>query len=361
MNKPKKTPKYLIVASTESYSGKSATILGIAAQLQQQGLTVGYSKPISREKSSQAEADVSFIADKLSLSPELVYPPIIGVSKEAIAKVLNQKDAQNYAQTLSSSWADSTADLIIIEGPANLWEGGLFKLSVPEMAKLIDASVLLVSKYQSVSLLDILLKAKVDLQDHLLGVVINNIPPDAATITKDLIQPYLQQQNIPVLGMLPKNNLLNSISVREIARKLQAKILCREDRLDLMVENLAIGAMNVNSAMEYFRKWKNMAVVTGSDRADVQLAALENSTHCLILTGHTPPQNFVLSRAEDLEIPILSVDLDTLTTVEIIDGTFGRVRLQEPIKVQCIQELMKENFAIDQLITNLGLELPVKS
>jgi len=53
----------------------------------------------------------------------------------------------------------------------------------------------------------------------------------------------------------------------------------------------------------------------------------------LILTGQLPPTSFILTKAEELEIPILSVDLDTLTTVEIVDHS-GQVRLHEPIKVQ---------------------------
>jgi BioD-like phosphotransacetylase family protein len=76
----------------------------------------------------------------------------------------------------------------------------------------------------------------------------------------------------------------------------------------------------------------------------------------LILTGHLPPQPFILTRAEELEIPVLSVDLDTLTTVEIIDRAFGQVRLHEPAKVQCIQQLMSEHFDIDRLLDRLGLE-----
>jgi BioD-like phosphotransacetylase family protein len=100
-----------------------------------------------------------------------------------------------------------------------------------------------------------------------------------------------------------------------------------------------------------------MAVITGGDRTDLQLAALETSTNCLILTGRVPPQSLILSRAEDLEIPILSVELDTLTTVEIVDRTFGSVRLQEPIKVQCIQQLIQEHFALDRLINKLELSV----
>jgi BioD-like phosphotransacetylase family protein len=114
--------------------------------------------------------------------------------------------------------------------------------------------------------------------------------------------------------------------------------------------------MNVNSALKYFRKARNMAVVTGGDRTDLQLAALETSTQCLILTGHLPPAPSILSRAEDLEIPILSVDLDTLTTVEIIDHAFGQVRLHETIKVKCVFDLMDKHFDVDRLIQTLGLE-----
>jgi hypothetical protein len=99
-----------------------------------------------------------------------------------------------------------------------------------------------------------------------------------------------------------------------------------------------------------------MAVVTGGDRADIQMAALETSTQCLILTGQLPPQPFILSRAEELEIPVLSVDLDTLTTVEIIDKAFGQVRLHEPIKVECMRQLMAKHFDIDRLMSQLGLE-----
>jgi BioD-like phosphotransacetylase family protein len=69
-----------------------------------------------------------------------------------------------------------------------------------------------------------------------------------------------------------------------------------------------------------------------------------------------PPTAAVLSRAEDLEIPILSVDLDTLTTVEIIDRTFGQVRLHEPIKVQTMNQMMSTGFDVDRLLTKLGME-----
>jgi hypothetical protein len=102
-----------------------------------------------------------------------------------------------------------------------------------------------------------------------------------------------------------------------------------------------------------------MAVVTGGDRTDIQLAALETSTQCLVLTGQITPAASILERASDLEVPILAVDSDTLSTVERIDELFGHVGIHEPIKVRCIQELIADHFDLDRLLQLLDLRLPV--
>jgi uncharacterized protein len=168
--------------------------------------------------------------------------------------------------------------------------------------------------------------------------------------------PFLEQHNISVFGQIPSHPLLRSISVREMVHQLNAEVLCCGDRLNLMVEQLSIGAMNVNSALRYFNRAHNMAVVTGGDRTDIQLAALESSTNCLILTGHFSPNTIVINRAEDLEVPVLSVDLDTLTTVEIVDKAFSEARFSETIKVECIQQLFKKHVDIDRLLNQLEVK-----
>ncbi|MBE9175230.1 phosphotransacetylase family protein [Synechocystis salina LEGE 06155] len=342
------SPQCLLVGSLEPYSGKSGIILGLARLLQQQGMAIAYGKPIGTAMTKAAaaleEADIEFISQSLELAPAQVRKPLVFLDGETITRRLQGQDQTNYAEALQASIQDLTADLVLLEGPGNLWEGSLFGLSFSELAAKINAAVLLVGRYHSPLVVDGLLKARQTLGDSLKGVVINDIPLEALPETKDLVKPFLESHGIAVLGLLAEDRLLRSVSVRELAHQLNAKVLCSEDHLDLMVESLTIGAMNVNSALEYFRQGENKAVVTGGDRTDLQLAALETSTSCLILTGHAGPQPLIISRAQDLEIPILSVDQDTLTTVEIVDQAFGNVRLQEPVKVQCIQQLMATHF-----------------
>ena len=302
------------------------------------------------------EEDIKFVASACGLSKNQLKQPLLYLTEEVIKNRVQGQDTTDYSQALQQWLKEVNAELLLLEGAGNIWEGSLFNLSVEEIALNINAQILLVVNYQNSSLLDSLLVTKKYMGDRLIGVVINNIPESELEKAKNLFKPFLEKNQIPVLGLIPKNDLLRSVSVREIAKRLKAQVICRADRLDLMVESLSIGAMNVNSALEFFRKGKNMVVITGAGRNDIQIAALETSTNCLILTGSTPPAPEVIARAEDLEVPILTVELDTLTTVEIVDSTFGHVRLQESIKVQFMQELMSENFDIDRLLEKLGIK-----
>ena len=356
--------KHLLIGSTEAYSGKSAAILGIADQLQKKGLKIAYGKPIggstseaiaSDEPTTPLDEDVQFLTETLQLSAAQVIPPLVFLNNDTISKRLTGDDPIDYSQLLQTYRQVDGVDLVLMEGAGTLQEGQLFNLSLPQVAEAVDAAVILVCRFHSGLLVDNLITAQKQLGDRLIGVLINDISPEVADMVKSQVKPFLEHQGIAVLGMLPQDNVLRSVSVRELVRQLKAQVLCRNDRLDLMVESLKIGAMNVNSALKYFRRGHNMAVVTGGDRTDIQLAALETSTHCLILTGQIPPTDAILSRAEDLEIPILSVDLDTLTTVEIIDQTFGQVRLHEPIKVQCVKQLMEQHFETDLVLSKLQM------
>ena len=355
-----KPAKYLLVSSTEAHSGKSAIILGITHHLAKQGVKVAYSKPmgtcLKRNFGEVMEKEVNFLKNSLGLSTEQVQSPLLCLDQGTIGKRLQGNDDNDYSQALQEHINRLAGDVVLLEGADTLWEGSLFNLSTGDIADAVDASILLVSRYDSLLFAANLLTAKKILGDRLIGVVINDIPPQHLEEVASLIKPYLEGQNIPVWGMIPQDKLLNSVSVRELATRLDAEVLCRRDRLDLLVESLIIGAMNVNSALEFFRKRENMAVVTGGDRTELQMAALETSTHCLILTGHTPPKPFILSRAEDLEVPVLSVDFDTLTTVEIVDDSFGKVPIHEPIKVKRIQDLMAQYFDFERLTEYLSLE-----
>ena len=355
-----KTAKRLFVGAAEPWSGKSTTVLGLSYQLQQKKVDVAFGKPLGTclngSNRTAVEEDAGFISTSLELAENRLAPTLLTLDRFGLEKRLSGDDTTNYQKSLVEQYLQAPfGDLLLLEGPSDLEEGILFDLSLPQMAEVTDASILLVARYQSLRSLEKVLEAKQRLGDRLIGVVINDVPSKDLGTVNNLFVPCLEKHDIPVLAILPKTDLLRCISVRDLVYELQAEVLCCKNRLDLLVESMAIGAMNVNSAVKYFRKRRNTAVVTGGDRVEIQQAALETSTQCLILTGKLPPPSFILNRAEELEIPIISVDLDTLTTVEIIHRTFSQAHIHEPIKAECIRQMMSKHFDIDRLLSLIDL------
>jgi BioD-like phosphotransacetylase family protein len=156
--------------------------------------------------------------------------------------------------------------------------------------------------------------------------------------------------------VLPLDRIFTSVSVGELAEALDGEIICRPDLTSNLVENLMVGAMGVDTALQYFRRKLNLGVITGGDRPDIQLAALETSTRALILTGNMRPSPMILSRAEEAGVAIILVKHDTMTTVQRAEDTFGKTRFHQDQKIARFEQMLSERFAFENLYQELGLQ-----
>jgi BioD-like phosphotransacetylase family protein len=114
--------------------------------------------------------------------------------------------------------------------------------------------------------------------------------------------------------------------------------------------------MTAEAALRVFRKQTNKAVITGGDRTDIQLAALETSTACLVLTGNLHPSPLIVKQAEAFGIPILLVRTNTMETVEAIESIFGKSRLGQSVKLKQFEDILAANLDFERLAQTLGLE-----
>jgi len=243
----------------------------------------------------------------------------------------------------------------VAEGGGSLREGHTIGLPAQEVVRLLNARALIVIPHDGRLITDDALTAKAVLGDRLMGVVINRVPRYRMRFVEETVKPYLERDGIRVYGVLPEERIFQAVSVREIALRLNGEVLCAEETADELVENLMVGAMGVDSALSYFRRLPNKAVITGGDRPDVQLAALETSTKAVILTGNLHPSPIILSRAAEIGVPMILVKTDTLATVESIRSFFGRTRLHQPRKLERFRELMAARMDLDGLFADLGL------
>jgi BioD-like phosphotransacetylase family protein len=367
----------IYVASTEAFSGKTSLAIGLGKHFQRMGLSVGYIKPLTTlhasgpgiaicsPQSTSLVTDKGIVARKarfirqelgLAEGAEDIAP--IAVDPALLERAIRAPQEIDYRARVLDAYGRVSAgkDIVLVEGGDHPLEGSLIKLAAPSMIELLDASVIVVVRYNDCRCIDMATGLHTYFGPRLLGVVINAVPRRQMRFVHETARPLLNQRGVPVLGVLPEERLLSSVSVQELVEQLHGEVVCCEEETDELVEYLMVGAMTADSAITYFRERPNKAVITGGDRHDVQLAALETSTRCLILTGNQPPSQDVIDRAQEVRVPIIVVAPDTLTTVRIAERAFGHTYVRQPRKTAHFGTILNERFDFERLHTMLGLE-----
>lgn len=347
----------LYIASSEEYAGKTLASLVLATRWQRRGRRVAYFKPIGVLPVTVGEQvtdeDAQFVARHLNLDtpPSHLCPVVLNTEMCRLDPTQAQQKVKQAFAAVSKG-----ADVTVVAGSGSvLTRGSVFDMAGPRMADMLDASVFLVGHCESFLDADRVIAAHRALGHRLIGVILNMVPPRSQDRIWDTVVPCLEQAGMAVLGVMPMDPILHSVSVKELVEATGAQLLCGTETSDALVENFVVGAMSVDRALHYFRRTPRKCVITGGDRSDIQLAALETPTRCLILTGDLRPSHTVIARAEDLGVPVLLVRDDTLTTVSTIDELLGKLRVREPRKIEHAIEQFEAHLDLAKLDEALGL------
>jgi hypothetical protein len=348
--------KSMYITSVERYSGKTAVCLALGRRFIADGHKVGYLKPLSlspwRVAGKLADEDAGFAKEVLGLEAQPWELSPVVVTPEFLRRRMSSPVESDLIETVAASAraAGAGKDILLLEGGASLREGHAVGLPTAVVAEALDSCVLVVVKYKDeVRVLDDTLASQARLGKCMTGVLINRVPAEAADFVSREAVPFLQRHGIEVLGVLPETRGLEALTVAEIVQVLEAQVLTSGSDLQALVESLTVGAMTADAALSRFRKQINKAVITGGDRTDIQLAALETSTACLILTGNMHPSPLIIKQAEEFGVAILLVPTNTMETVEAIERIFGKTRLGQASKLHQFEELVAAHVNFERL------------
>lgn len=323
----------LYVTSLEAGAGKTAICAGLGKHLLADGKKIGFFKPIIAEETEGADSDAVFMKHIFALAePVELLCPVITDESNLVSKI---KEA--YARVSPGK------DVVIVEGRGEL-----------SIIEALDARVIIVEGYSGE-----LSKAKInsykDFGEYLLGVVLNKVPGSQAEHMYGEMSTQFGEAGINLLGVLPEDRALFTLTIGELAEHIQGEILNSTEKSAELAENFMLGAMYVDPGPEYFGRKANKVVIVKGERPDMQLAALETSTRCLVLSGNTSPIPDVLSRAEDKEIPIILAEDDTTALVVSIEDALCKTRFRQEKKLPKLAEIMEQHFDFQAVYRGLGL------
>jgi uncharacterized protein len=339
----------LYFASMDEAAGKSALCSALGISLKAEGERVGFFKPLTaltnEANAGTADRDTEFIKQLLALEEPLDLLCPVSLSTKEFSATANEKDPAWLAKVkeayLKVSWGK---DIVLIEGISGFEAGSAQALAGSLIVKALGAKAILIVRYQSDLKASQIVSAAQALAGHLLGVVINAVPPRRMESVKSTLVPSLEQSGVEVLGTLPEDRALLTISVGELVEHLEGSILNSPQSSENLVESIMVGAMSPDPAVSYLSLKSNKAVITRGDRPDIQLAALTTSTSCLILTGDIKPLPNVLGRAKEINVPIVIVKEGTARTMDAIEGVLDKEKFSHVKKVERLEQLLGQYF-----------------
>ena len=351
------------LGSTTARAGKSLIAFSLGVLLQKQGFKVGYMKPVGRNPHKRDEdvgdADALVVQEILgqNVTPALLSPVMLPDSIHSLAP-LDRNDKESSLRLIAKAYAQiaEDKDITLVSGTGPFPSTGACRnadgLSI--MHKL-GLKIIFVERLNYPLDYDALLLLKDQLQDDMLGVVLNDMAEKERRDTEAYLVPWLAAQGIAVLGIVGHDLELGMIRVLDLALGLQGKVVTGASRNNGMVKGFLIGTMQVDSFMMQLRSKPGSAVIVGGDRADLQLAALHAGSSCIILTGNVPPSELILRRAEICGATLICVREDTYSVARSMAHILRSQKMLDLGQIRLAVSLVEKSLNVNTLLRTLGM------
>lgn len=336
-----------IYFSGKAGDGKTAAALGMGLKLRDEGLKVSYFKPLGFHKglAKREDDDVVLMREVFDMpfSSDVISP--VTLNPHYLTGLL-LKGKESVLPLLDESYRrlGEGCDVLLIDGSMAPYIGYSQGLDDFSLAERWGAGLIYVVKADSDFEMDMgLLYSELwGCRDiDVIGVLFNNISRAQLDKTSGVYKPLLEQKELPVLGIVPRQEEIATPTVAEFYNALNGELLAAPDKLNRVVEDVIVGTMTTESALSYLRRAPNKALITGGDRSDLALTALETSTSVIILTGGLYPNVRVLARAEEKGVPVILVHDDTFTTVENLHSVFRSIHPDNAAAIKIVQQVIE--------------------
>ena len=331
----------LYVVSDKEDAGKTALSVTLAHRLQLEGKRVAVFKPVARDGlTTDSDPDPAIYRKLLDRIPRGWPPhqPQGGLTADVFEGLKAAVDRE------------SKGTVVVAEGSC-----GLSREAHEQVADALDAKVLIVAGYREDLSASELKPWKELFGERLVGFVINGLTRYKGTDSRTKLLPSLESEGLTCLGVIPEDRRLLGVSVRQVAEHLQGRFIACEERSEALVEHLMIGGMGMDPGELYFGLRDNKAVIFRGDRPDLQMAALNTPTACMVLTKGIEPIEYVKYEAEQEEVSVIVVETDTLETMDSVSTLVEGARFDHPLKLSRFAELLDEYVDVASLLSSAGL------
>ncbi|MBN2038918.1 MAG: phosphotransacetylase family protein [Spirochaetes bacterium] len=353
--------KKIVFSSVRGNAGKTSLISGIISSKKDK--KIAYAKPLGdrliykRKKSWDYDANV--IVNLLGRKGELEsrYEKItLGFDHAKLRYMYDDAGIKSALDEMIQEIGDGN-DVMFFEGGRNLSFGTGLNLDPISLTKMVDGTLVVVVSGNREAVMDEIrfFNKYMHMEGCSFGGVIINKVHDIEDF-ENVCVPYIREMGVELLGLIPYKEQLTYFTLDFLAEKLFAKVLAGEDNLKNAVQNIIIGALSTTDPHRnpLFTRPSlnkpNQLMITGGDRSDMILAALDRDTAGIILTNDImPPQN-IISKVKECGIPLLLVTMDTFQAAKQIEDLDALLTPDNDEKLNLLSQLIEKYTTIDKIM-----------
>lgn len=325
----------LFLAPTGFGGGLNSISLGLIRALESAGLKVGFFKPIAQPFPVDQGRERSCILVERTLN--LTSPEPLPL--EQVERQLADGEIDLLLEDVVSRFQQVAVgkDVVIVEGMVPTRESNYTQRINTQLAKSLDAEVILIAAQGSDSLKRLAERIEIQAQLYggakdpkVLGVILNKVKTEGGlpAFVDSLKQhlPLLGSADFQLLGAIPFSEELNALRTRDIAELLGAQVLNAGEADQRRVNKIVLCARAVPNTVQLLRS--GVLVVTPGDRDDIILAASlaslngEKLAGLLLCSDFAPdPRILELCKAAlDGGLPVMTVETNSYDTANNLFG-----------------------------------------
>jgi BioD-like phosphotransacetylase family protein len=328
---------------------------------------VGYIKPVGQRfveiEEEKIDEDSVLMDAVFRMNTPLVDMSPIAVEPDFTRKYLQAANNESLVKRIQKSF-DRVAwekDFVLCEGSGHAGVGSVFDLSNAQVAKILDAKVIIVTQggigkpIDEVSLNQALFEKE---GVEIIGVILNKVLGEKVDYISDFARRGLKRKGLELLGVLPYEQTLCNPSLDLIREELKAELLNTPSTLHSLVEDVVVGAMSAQNAMNFFKR--GVLLITPGDREDIILAACtsidaqsEEKMAGIVLTGGLRPPESILKIIRTMPIPVLLAQADSYEVASKVHTLIVKTRPSDAEKISLIRDIVAKNVNVKKIINSL--------
>lgn len=362
--------KNIYVAASRQHVGKTTSTLGLVSCFINMGIDVGYCKPVGQKfldvSGAQVDKDAVLFANhiKFDIEPEIHSPIILG--KGATEKFLDKPEDLKHQITNAREILSDRKELMIYEGTGHPGVGSIANVSNAQVAKMLDAGVILIIEGGIGSSIDMYNMCASLFREEgvpILGVILNKVRIDKMDKVKHYVGKWLDMQGVPLLGAIPYDESLAFPLVKTVVEAIKGDVIYYPENLNKKVEDILPGSIIDKKSLKKFQGLLMVVSNRNSWRAIrkikkfSKIKKIDHSPLCgIVMSGEGILKEEVLEYIHKHKVPTIRTKFDTFGVTLKISRIEVKINTNTPWKVQRAVELIRENVDLNQILNNTRLK-----